>query len=123
MLALERLLDAGASVDEMTDMTALQGACYAGQFSAVKVLLARGASFSLVSTYGGDALGTAIYGSEHCSDPEGGPGTKLREEIGPRQYAEIVDLLLVQGAKPPAHVDGSDAVQEVLRRHGVPDSE
>ena len=46
---------------------------------------------------------------------------KLREEVEPRHYAEIVELLLGAGAAPPASVRGSDAVQEVLRRHGVKD--
>ncbi len=121
VLTLRRLLDAGAGVDEMTDMTALHDACYVGHLAAAQLLIERGASLSLRNTYGGNALGTTIYGSENCFDVEGGPGTKLREEVEPRQYAEIVELLLAQGAKAPAHVGGSDAVQEVLRRHGIPD--
>jgi len=48
---------------------------------------------------------------------------KLPEEIMHGDYPAIVRLLIEAGARLPKRVGGSDAVQEVLRRAGVLDSE
>lgn len=119
---VERLLDAGANIDEGADMPPLHNACYAGRLEAVQLLLRRGADYRCRSAYGGDALDSALYGSENCCDPEGGPGTLTPEEITHGDYPGIVETLLQAGAPPPAHVRGSEPVREVLRRFGVPDA-
>lgn len=116
-----RLLDAGTDIDAGHDMPPLHNACYAGRLAAVQLLLARGADLHRKNAYGGDALGSAIYGSVDCCDPEGGPGSLTPDEITHGDYAAIVELLLAAGAHPPAHATGSEAVRETLRRHGVPD--
>jgi len=48
---------------------------------------------------------------------------KLAEEITHGDYAAIVELLIAAGARLPSRVSGSEAVQEALRRAGVPDAE
>jgi hypothetical protein len=52
----------------------------------------------------GTPLGWAIHGSQHSWHPEAG------------NYPRTVELLLAAGAKRPAQMGGTDAVQEVLRR-------
>lgn len=52
-------------------------------------------------------LGWAMHGSEHGWYCESG------------DYAGTVELLLDAGAKLPAKIGGTDAVKEVLRRHGL----
>ena len=48
---------------------------------------------------------------------------KLPEEITHGDYGVIAHMLIAAGARLPSHVGGSDAVQDVLRRAGVPDGE
>ena len=49
---------------------------------------------------------------------------RLPEEALPGEYPRIVEYLIVRGAKLPDRVrGGSEAVQDILRRHGVPDAE
>jgi ankyrin repeat protein len=57
--------------------------------------------------FNGTPLGWAIYGSQHG----------WKRSTG--DYAATVERLLHAGAKPPEKLDGTEAVQEVLRRHGV----
>jgi ankyrin repeat protein len=118
-----RLLDAGTDIDAGEDMPPLHNACYAGRLAAVQLLLARGADLHKKNAYGGDALGSAIYGSVDCCDPDGGPGSLTLDEITHGDYGAIVELLLAAGARPPKHATGSEAVREVLRRHGVLDAD
>ena len=119
---MRRLLAAGADPNAADDLPPLHGACYAGQLAAARLLVEHGASLTLLSAYGGTALGTCIYGSSDCFDEQGGPGSRLPEEVPPRDYAELISYLLEQGAEPPKSIrGGSEAVQEALRRHGVPD--
>jgi len=70
---------------------------------------------------GGDALGCALHGSVNCHDPRGGMTMKLPEEITHGDYPAVADLLIAAGARLPARDAGSEAVQDVLRRAGVPD--
>ena len=58
----------------------------------------------------------------HCFDTEGGPGMRLPEEAVRGEYPQIVEYLIERGAKLPDRISGgSDEVQEILRRYGVPD--
>lgn len=62
-------------------------------------------------THGGSPLGWAAHGSEHCRQAAG-------------DYAAVVETLIQAGSTLPRSIEGgSDAVQEVLRRNGVPDAE
>lgn len=120
---LRRMLDAGADPNALHEgLSALHRACWTGQAEAVTLLLARGGDPDLKHSYDGDALGAAIHGSTHCFEPQGGGGMRLPDEVPPRGYATIAKRLIAAGARLPAQIDGgSDAVQDVLRRHGVPD--
>lgn len=119
---LERWLNAGADPNAALDMAPLHGACYAGQLDAGRLLLDRGASLTQRNIYGGAALDTCIYGSTDCHDEEGGPSARLPEEVPPRGYAELTELLIQRGAVLPTSIrGGSEAVKDVLRRRGVPD--
>lgn len=125
--AIDRLLDGGADVNQAAapDRTPpLHWAAWRGRFQAVRRLVERGADIHWKNSYGGDALGTAIHGSANCFDTEGGPGMRLPEEAVVGDYPQIVECLIAAGSKLPDKIDGgSDAVQEILRRHGVPDGE
>jgi hypothetical protein len=124
---INRLLDAGADPNRPAapDQTPpLHWAAWRGRFNAVQRLVERGADIHWVSSYGGNALGAAIYGSANCFDTEGGPGMRLHEEAIAGDYTQIVEYLIACGSKPPDRVyGGSDAVQEILRSHGIPDAE
>jgi ankyrin repeat protein len=121
---MERMIAAGTAVNDDASMPPLHSACYAGQLEAARLLIEHGASLEQVNEYGGTPLGTAIYGSSGCCDPEGGPGMILPEEIDHGDYAGLVELLIGRGAPLPEKIsDGSEAVQQVLRRHGVPDED
>jgi hypothetical protein len=84
-------------------------------------LIERGANIHALNQYGGDALGSALHGSVNCHDPRGGMTMKLPEEITHGDYPAVADLLIAAGARLPARVAGSETVQDVLRRAGVPD--
>jgi ankyrin repeat protein len=114
--AIERLLAVGVDVNAPLDLPPLHAACYAGQLAAAQLIFAQGASLVQENAYGGTPLGTCIYGSVDCCDDEGGPGTLLPEEVPARNYAELSEWLIEKSIW-----GGSEAVQEVLRRHGVPD--
>lgn len=124
---LGNLLDAGLSADAMppadTAFNALHHACWRGRAEAVDLLLRHGADPNHVSGYGSNTLGSAIHGSFNCFDPEGGPMMAgLSEELSAGDYAAIAERLLAAGATPPKDIwGGADAVQDVLRRHGVPE--
>lgn len=121
---LTRLLDAGADVNAITDVPPLHAACYSGHLGAARLLVERGASLTSVNAYGGTPLGACIYGSADCLDDQGGPGARTPDEVPPRDYAELTAWLIEQGSPLPQAIwGGSEAVQEVLRRHGVPDGD
>ncbi len=124
---IDRLLDARAGVDRppAPDQTPpLHWAAWRGRFDAVRRLVERGADIHWVNSYGSNALGTAIHGSANCFDTEGGPGMRLHEEAIAGDYPRIVEYLISCGAKLPDRIHGgNEAVQEILRRHGVLDGE
>jgi hypothetical protein len=123
---VRRLLDAGAdpnALGGLDETPPLHWAVWRGSAEAATLLVARGADIHQVNRYGADALGTAIHGSVNCHDVFGGIGMKLPEEITHGDYPGIVEMLIAAGARLPRHVQGSEAVQDVLRRAGVPDEE
>jgi ankyrin repeat protein len=124
---IDRLLDAGADPNRPAapDQTSpLHWAAWRGRFAAARRLVERGADIHWLNSYGGDALGTAIHGSANCFDTEGGPGMRLPDEAVAGDYPQIVEYLISKGSRLPARIQGgSEAVQDVLRRHGVPDLE
>jgi ankyrin repeat protein len=124
---IDRLLDAGALIDGpgSADRTPpLHWAAWRGRLRAVRRLVERGADIHWENSYGGAALGTAIHGSANCFDINGGPGMRTPEEAVAGDYPAIIEYLISRGAKLPRKIyGGSEAVQELLRRHGVPDAE
>lgn len=119
---IKRLLAAGVDVNATLDVPPLHAACYAGHLAAAQLLYESGASLTQKNAYGGTPLGTCIYGSQDCCDEQGGPGTLSAEEIPARDYADLTAWLIERGAQLPDSIrGGSEAVQEVLRRHGVKD--
>ena len=122
LASIARLIQAGVDVNAALDLPPLHAACYAGRLAAARLLVAAGAAIAQKNAYGGTALGTCIYGSADCCNDEGGPGTLLPEEIPARDYVQLTEWLLEQGAELPKSMpSASEAVQEALRRHGVPD--
>ena len=86
-------------------------------------LVERGADIHVRNRYGGDALGTTMHGSVNCHDIYGGIAMKLPEEITHGDYPTIARMLIAAGARLPERTGGSEAIQDVLRRAGVPDGE
>ena len=66
----------------------------------------RGASLTVRNEFGGTPLGACVHGSLHFRKPES-------------NHAVCVEALIQAGAAVPEHADGSDAVREVLVRHGA----
>lgn len=124
--AIAHLLDAGADINALGGQDAtppLHWAVWRSRYDAAKMLLERGASITLVNRYGGTALGTCIHGSVHCDNPDGGNSHRLPSERPPGRYPEIVQMLIDAGSTLPKITGGSEFVQEVLRRNGVPDAD
>jgi len=124
--AINSLLDAGADINACDagqyGTPPLHWAAWRGRFEAVRTLVGRGADIHKTNLYGGAALGTAIHGSANCFDFDGGPAMRLPEEAVQADYPQIVEYLIVAGAKLPDKIHGgSEPVKEILRRHGVPD--
>jgi ankyrin repeat protein len=122
---IRRLIAAGANPNAKggQDETApLDWACWRGQYEAAKALIAAGANIHVLNRYDADALDMVTHGSLHCHDRFGGVSMKLPEEIPDGDYPRLVELLIAAGARPRKRLYGSEAVQEVQRRHGVPDA-
>ena len=118
---MNKLISADAPVNRDDGMSPLHSACYAGQLAAARLLVEHGADAAQNTEAFGTPLSTAIYGSANCCHPEGGPGMLLAEEIDHGQYPDLVQFLVDNGAPLPERINGgSEAVQEVLRQHGVP---
>lgn len=107
--AVRVMLEAGFQADSRRnskDFTALHNAAIRGNNEAVRLLLAHGASVHLTHGYGGAALDSCVWGSVHFRDSTG-------------DYPAVVEHLIQSGAPLPSQASGSDAVKEVLARHGV----
>jgi len=102
--AMRRLLDAGARIDGDPDSEddPLGQACWRGRVQMTRELVGRGAALTFRD--GGSAIGAALHGSRHCSEPEGGPSMRTVDEIPKEPYAEIVRILLAAGATVPDRI-------------------
>ena len=86
--------------------TPLDRSAIRGYLDLVNLLAERGASLSVVNEFGGAPLPACVWGSTNFRDPDG-------------DYPACVERLIEAGAPVPAAAGGSEAVQEVLRRHGA----
>jgi hypothetical protein len=109
-LAVRLMLQAGLPVDARGQHqgTPLHWAAFHGNAEMTEAILRFGPPLeSLDSDFNATPLGWAIHGSEHGWSSTTG------------DFAATVALLLKAGAKHPAKIEGSDAVQEVLRRNNA----
>jgi ankyrin repeat protein len=112
--AMRRLLDAGAKIDgnPNSDEIPLGHACWRGRVQMTRELVGRGAALTFRD--GGSAMGAALHGSRHCSEPEGGPSMRTVDEIPKAPYAEIVRILLAAGATVPERIGENGARATML---------
>ncbi len=108
--AVERMLEAGLPVDGRSQhhATPLHWAAWHGNAAMVRAILAHAPPLEAADTqFGGTPLRWAIHGSEN--------GWYRSEG----DYGGTVEALIAAGAILPESLGGSEAVREVLRRHGV----
>jgi ankyrin repeat protein len=104
------MLKAGLPVDARGQhkATPLHWAAFHGNREMVQVILPYGPPLEATDgDFNGTPLGWALHGSEH--------GWNCRTG----DYAGTVEALIAAGARLPQEQGGSEAVREVLRRHGV----
>ena len=104
------MLRAGLPVDArgQHNATPLHWAAFHGNCEMVNVILPFGPPVEVTDgDFNGTPLGWAVYGSENGWHPERG------------DYAGTVEALIQAGAHLPEKMGGTEAVREVLRRHGL----
>lgn len=106
--AVALMLELGWPVDaiDSENMTALHRAAFHGFDEIVEMLVRHGPDLSHRNDYGGDPLGSCVYGSLHGWRRDG-------------NHAATAEKLLAAGVARPKQLAGSPPVQEVLRRYGV----
>jgi len=112
---IEFLLDKGVDVaTEAHGMTGLHLAIVGGHFGATKLLLERKAPLELRNSYGGTALGCAMWAVNHSDPVYRWPNPKT-------DWAAIVQMLIASGARleEAYYPTGNERVDELLRRHGA----
>ena len=109
-IAASLMLTAGLPVDSFGQhhATPLHWAAWHGNAELVRQFLARGGSIeNSDNDYKGTPLDWAIHGSQNGWNKEAG------------DYPTTVGVLLDAGARLPDNIGGTDAVQGILRRHGL----
>ena len=105
---VKSLLEEGVEVEggAATGMNALHWAVNRGQLETVQLLLETRASLEVRNTYGGTALGAAVWASIHESRPA---------------HVAIIEALLEAGAQVGAvdYPTGIQAIDVLLERHGA----
>jgi hypothetical protein len=108
--AVRAMLKAGLPVDArgQHQATPLHWAAFHGNCEMVKAILPFGPPLEATDAdFNGTPLGWAIHGSENGWHVQTG------------DYAGTVEALIEAGARLPERMGGTEAVREVLRRHGV----
>lgn len=108
--AVRAMLKAGLPVDALGqhNATPLHWAAFHGNCEMVKAILPFHPPLEISDAdFNGTPLGWAIHGSEHGWYRQTG------------DYAGTVQALLSAGVSLPEGLGGSEAVREVLRRHGM----
>jgi ankyrin repeat protein len=116
---VEFLLEQGVDIQaaDNAKQTALHWALFTPQPEIVELLLRRGARLDAVNTYGGDALGQALWGLVNNDDAGGFPRAI---EILLAAGAEIEDGTIAWLRRQPKPSDEIKAkVEEILRRFGA----
>ena len=109
-VAARLMLQAGLPVDTFSQhhATPLHWAAWHGNADLVRLILHHDPPLeNRDNEFDGTPLGWALHGSEHGWHCERG------------DYAATVEALLQAGASLPAEAQGTSAVRDVLRRHGV----
>jgi len=109
--SLEALLDLGMSpgLKNQYNETALHWACVAGRAEAARLLVSRGAPLDIREKgHNCVPIQWAYWGSEYWNEPFG-------------DYAATVAAVLDGGMALPDKLQGSKAVQDVLRSRGCPE--
>lgn len=106
--AVKLMLELGWPIDLADEeaMTPLMRAAFHGFDDIVELILPHRPNLLQRNVYGGDALGTCLYGSLHGWRHDG-------------NHARTVELLLEAGIERPKDFVGSPTVMEVLARFGV----
>jgi ankyrin repeat protein len=109
-IAARLMLEAGLPVDTYTQhhATPLHWAAWHGAVEMVRLILRRNPPLDDTSNeYQGTPVDWAVHGSENGWDRKNS------------DYAAALDALLDAGAPLPEQIGGTEAVQAVLRRHGM----
>jgi Ankyrin repeats (3 copies)/Ankyrin repeat len=110
--AVRLMLESGLPVDARGQHQGmpLHWAAFHGNAEMARIVLRYSPPLEAVDgEFHSTPLGWAIHGSEHGWNRDTG------------DYAGVVEALIEAGAKRPTSLGGSEAVREVLRRHGVRD--
>lgn len=109
--AVEAMIEAGFDINArgVHQSTPLDRAALRGYVDTVKVLLKHGADMTVVNEFGGTPLRACAWGSLHFRDSKG-------------DYPATVEAIIEAGSPLPDFAFGSDEVQALMRRHGVPDA-
>jgi hypothetical protein len=106
LTAVRRLLAAGAAVDGTPDLRPMAQAAWRGHRDVVRELVTHGAQLSWEDNH--TAIGTALHGSMHCHDPQGGPTLRTTEEVTHGDYRGVLQTLVDAGAPIPERLWDAD---------------
>jgi ankyrin repeat protein len=118
LAAVRRLLAAGAAVDGTPDLRPMGQAAWRGHRDVVRELVTHGAQLSWEDNH--TAIGTALHGSMHCHDPQGGPTMRTTEEVTHGDYRGVLQVLVDAGAPIPERLWDPDLdARDLMARMGV----
>jgi ankyrin repeat protein len=118
LAAVRRLLAAGAAVDGTPDLRPMGQAAWRGHRDVVRELVTHGAQLSWEDDH--TAIGTALHGSMHCHDPQGGPTMRTTEEVTHGDYRGVLQVLVDAGAPIPERLWDPDLdARDLMAAMGV----
>src|SRR5580765_956905 len=110
VIAARLMVGAGLPVNVFSQhhASALHWAAFHGNAELARLFVDHGAAFENADNeFKGTPLNWAMYGSQNAWHPDQG------------DYPATVNILIAAGANLPKKLGGTEAVKEVLRRHGV----